>query len=212
MAVTLQTPKEAGPFSTWLGEIRGTLKEGKDAEVPRQSCTACCTSFQFIHIEPDEIGTLKAIPKQLLFDAPGAPAGYRVMGYTAVGHCPMFIESKCSIYENRPRTCRSYDCRIYSATDTAIDDPNRTEISKIVKSWQFSYESETDQKSKDQISLALNFIDAHNLDFNYPIDNSPTLRALIAIEISNLFLSRKIEDQTVDKIQAVNLQLKSYIG
>ena len=28
----------------------------------------------------------------------------------------MLVDGRCSIYEHRPRTCRTYDCRIFTAT------------------------------------------------------------------------------------------------
>ena len=36
------------------------------------------------------------------------------MGYDERGHCPMLVDGDCSIYEHRPRTCRTYDCRVFA--------------------------------------------------------------------------------------------------
>ncbi|HET7720760.1 MAG TPA: YkgJ family cysteine cluster protein, partial [Acidimicrobiales bacterium] len=105
MAETHTLP--AGRFSTWLVRI--------GVDVPCGTCTACCTSSQFVHIGPDERDTLSRIPKALLFPAPGQPKGHVVMGYDERGHCPMFVDGACSIYEHRPRTCRTYDCRVFPA-------------------------------------------------------------------------------------------------
>ncbi|HJV08323.1 MAG TPA: YkgJ family cysteine cluster protein, partial [Acidimicrobiales bacterium] len=92
----------AGRFSTWLAQLAGG-----DVDVPCGACTACCTSSQFVHIGPDESETLARIPPALLFPAPGLPKGHVVMGYDERGHCPMFVDGGCSIYEARPRTCRA---------------------------------------------------------------------------------------------------------
>ncbi len=63
----------------------------------------------FVHIKPDETQTLRRIPRALLFPAPGLPKGHRVMGYDDRGYCPMLVDDKCSIYEDRPQACRTYD-------------------------------------------------------------------------------------------------------
>ena len=104
----------AGDFSTWVIEMQGALRGGQ-SDVPCGGCTACCTSSQFIHIGPDETETLSHIPTELMFPAPRAPAGHVLLGYDENGHCPMLIDDQCSIYEHRPRTCRTYDCRVFPA-------------------------------------------------------------------------------------------------
>ncbi len=68
-------PLEAGDFSAWLAGMQAALRGEGESDVPCGTCTACCTSSQFVHIEPDETDTLAHIPKELLFPAPRAPAG-----------------------------------------------------------------------------------------------------------------------------------------
>ena len=112
----------AGDFSSWVVEMRATIRGEQGSEVPCGGCTACCTSSQFIHIEPDETDTLSRIPAELLFPAPRLPRGHVLLGYDERGHCPMLIDDQCSIYEHRPKTCRTYDCRIFPAAGVGIDD------------------------------------------------------------------------------------------
>ena len=50
------------------------------------------------------------------------PKGNMLLGYDENGHCPMLIDDKCSIYEHRPITCRSYDCRIFPAAGIVAGD------------------------------------------------------------------------------------------
>jgi len=78
-----------------------------------------------VHIGPDEHETLARIPAALRFPAPGSPHGHVVLGYDEHGRCPMLVDGGCSIYEHRPRTCRTYDCRIFPATgvDVGEDHP-----------------------------------------------------------------------------------------
>src|SRR6476619_2441220 len=112
----------AGDFGAWMTEMQGALRGERGSDVPCNGCTACCTSSQFIHITPDETDTLSRIPTGLLFPAPRMPQGHVLLGYDEQGHCPMLIDDKCSIYEHRPRTCRTYDCRVLPAAGVGIDE------------------------------------------------------------------------------------------
>lgn len=134
-------PLDAGDFTSWLHGMQATLRGDHAAEVPCNGCTACCTSALFIHIEPDEADTLAHIPPQLLFPAPRRPPGHMVLGHDERGHCPMLVDGACSIYEHRPRTCRTYDCRIFSATglDATDGDRRKAAIDERVSRWSFTY-------------------------------------------------------------------------
>src|SRR3954449_1100621 len=105
----------AGRFSTWLATMRAALADGTGSDVPCGGCTACCRASQFVLVGPDERDTLAHIPPELLFDAPLMPPGHVVLGYDHAGRCPLLGEAGCSIYEHRPRACRTYDCRVLPA-------------------------------------------------------------------------------------------------
>jgi hypothetical protein len=77
-------------ISKWLQEFTDAQYLEKGASVPCGDCRGCCTSGYFIHIQPHEKATLAAIPKKLLFPAPGLPKGNVLLGYRENGHCPMF--------------------------------------------------------------------------------------------------------------------------
>ena len=127
----------AGEFTVWLNGMQAALRGAADSDVPCGSCTACCTSSQFVHIEPDETAALALIPAELLFPAPGQPTGHVVMGYDQDGNCPMFVDGGCSIYASRPRTCRVYDCRLFAALGRVNDDTPL--IAARIRSWEFTY-------------------------------------------------------------------------
>ena len=112
----------AGDFSSWVLEMQAALRGERGSDVPCGGCTACCTSSQFVPIGPDETETLAHIPAELLFPAPRLPRGHVLLGYDERGHCPMLIDGGCSIYEHRPRTCRTYDCRVFPAAGVEVDD------------------------------------------------------------------------------------------
>jgi hypothetical protein len=98
-----------------------------------------------VHIGPDEAATVASIPGELLFPAPGLPEGHVVLGYDERGHCPMLSDEGCSIYSTRPRTCRAYDCRVFSATGIAVDEPGKGEIAAQAARWRFSVAADEDR-------------------------------------------------------------------
>ncbi|MBW8824817.1 MAG: YkgJ family cysteine cluster protein [Acidobacteria bacterium] len=127
---------DAGELSSWMAHIEAVLGDAGESDVPCGACTACCTSSQFVHIEPDEADTLRHLPPALMFAAPGRPPGHVVLPYDERGHCPMLLDGGCSIYAHRPRTCRRYDCRVFAATGITPDQPT---IAARVREWSFTY-------------------------------------------------------------------------
>jgi hypothetical protein len=138
-------PLPAGRFSEWAAQMRGALHGGRDAEVPCGSCSACCTASQFVHIGPEEVDALAHIPAELLFPAPRLPHGHVLLGYDERGHCPMLVDGKCSIYAHRPRTCRTYDCRVFAAAGVVPSGPQQVTIGRRVRRWRFTYADPDDQ-------------------------------------------------------------------
>jgi Fe-S-cluster containining protein len=131
----------------------------------------------FIHINPEETQTIRRIPRALLFDSPGLPKGHLVMGYNDKGHCPMLVDDKCSIYEYRPQTCRSYDCRVFAATGIPVDR-DQPDIAHRVNAWVFSYENEESRQEHSTLKDAAAFLQK-NGDL-FPPGTLPTRPAQIA--------------------------------
>jgi len=178
---------DAGDFATWLIEMNAALRGDSSANVPCGECTACCTSSQFIHIEPNEKETLAAIPKKLLFPAPGLPTGHRLMGYDERGHCPMFRDGACTIYDSRPRTCRTYDCRLFAATHLAKLHP-KADIANQSARWKFQFSTPEDRVRLRAVRSAEKFLRTAT---NIPVGEGPLnlpQRALLALKIHHLFL------------------------
>jgi len=169
----------AGDFGTWLEGMQGALAGDRAADVPCAGCTACCRSSQFVHIGPDETDALAHIPPALLFPAPRMPKGHVVMGYDERGHCPMLVDDRCSIYEHRPRTCRTYDCRVFAAAGVAADKPPVRE--RAVR-WRFTVASPTDRTAVEAVRAAAAYLERHAPD-------NPTQRAVLAVELHDLFLA-----------------------
>jgi hypothetical protein len=186
---------DAGDFSAWMLETRRAVRgdrPDRSVDVPCNGCTACCTSSQFVHIEPDETDTLSRIPAELVFPAPLMPRGHVLLGYDERGHCPMLIDNRCSIYEHRPRTCRTYDCRVFPATGIDVDDdPDKALIAQRVKRWRFTFPEPTDQIEHDATVAAATFLAEHRDLFpDGVVPSTATQRAVLAIEIHDVFLRR----------------------
>jgi uncharacterized protein len=147
-------PVSAGPLAEWLERIGALLDDGRPSDVPCAGCTACCSSGQFVHIAPDETDTLAHIPAELLFPAPRAAAGHVLLGYGEDGRCPMLTASGCSIYEHRPRTCRTYDCRVFAATGIEPES-DQPAVAARARRWRFVVETHADHEARVRIDAAI---------------------------------------------------------
>ncbi|MCU1374508.1 MAG: hypothetical protein JWO68_1794 [Actinomycetia bacterium] len=158
----------------------------RSSDVPCGECTACCTASQFIHIGPDEVDALAHIPTPLLFPAPGLPAGHVLMGYDERGHCPMLVEGRCTIYAHRPRTCRTYDCRVFPATGIEPDDER---IAQQARRWVFDFPTPVDQEAHDAVRAAAAAL--------ADTPATATQRAVLALELHDLYLGTDPDPEAV---------------
>ena len=97
----------------------------------------------------------------------------------------MLVDGGCSIYENRPRACRVYDCRVFAATGVTPSD--KPAVAERVRQWRFSFE----HPDAPAISEALQTAVASLREL--PPDVAPTSdtgRAVVAVQIVDLFLQR----------------------
>jgi hypothetical protein len=187
--MTDEQPLAAGDFSSWVVEMQAAIRGERAADVPCAGCTACCTASQFVHIEPDETNTLARIPDALLFPAPRMPRGNVILGYDERGHCPMLVDGKCSIYDDRPRACRTYDCRIFAAADLALDDGDKALIAERVRRWRFSYPTPDDRDRHAAVRAAARYLEEHGEPAGDAIPTTVTGIAVRAIELHEDFLA-----------------------
>jgi Fe-S-cluster containining protein len=183
-------PLAAGDFASWVGEMQGAIGGEHESRVPCAGCTACCTSSQFVHIEPDETDTLAHIPAELLFPAPHRPRGHVLLGYDERGHCPMLVDNACSIYERRPRTCRVYDCRIFPAAGVELEpDGDQALIAQRARRWVFGFPTPDDHIRSEAVRAAATFLrDNPELFADAVGAPNATARAVLAAELHHLFL------------------------
>jgi hypothetical protein len=178
--------RPAGDLSQWLRALRATLDGRGSTDVPCDGCTACCESAQFVHIGPDETETLRRIPAALRFPAPFLPAGHVLLGYDDRGRCPMLTDQGCSIYEDRPRTCRTYDCRVFAATgvDPGAEKPA---VRRRVRTWRFTVEG-AGATELAALRSAAEFLGRNREVFGGDDPPGPTQRAVLAVEVADLFI------------------------
>lgn len=191
----------AGEFSAWIVDMQAAMLGESGADVPCRGCTACCTSSQFVHISPDETDTLSHIPADILFPAPRLPPGHVLLGYDEEGRCPMLIDNRCSIYEHRPRTCRTYDCRVFPAAGVEVDD-GQVSIDERARRWRFSFPTEADRIEHDAVRAAATFLDEHRDMLRAAgLPANALQRAVLAIQIHRAFLAR---DEANDRITLID--------
>lgn len=178
----------AGRFSAWLDETRNALARGTGTDVPCGDCNACCRSSYFIHVRPEDAQALVRIPEALLFPAPGLPEGHRVMGFDENGHCPMLVDDACSIYEHRPTTCRTYDCRVFPAAGIAAEEDSKVAITQRTRRWRFDYPSEHDRTQHAATQAAARFMRERAELFEGELPTNSTQLAVLAIKVYDVFL------------------------
>lgn len=155
------TALDAGPAGAWLEATDAVAEGAGDADVPCRDCTACCRSGWFVHVAPDEHEALGRIPRDLQFPAPGRPTGHVVVPHDEQGRCPMLTASGCSIYEHRPRTCRVFDCRVFTAAGVRPDGEQEVDVARRADRWRFDTRARGDADRMAAVRRAAAFLRAH---------------------------------------------------
>lgn len=176
----------AGEFRSWITQTRNALATGAGADVPCGSCTACCRSSQFILIAPDDPAR-GFIDERILVPAVGLPRGFSVMGYAANGHCPQLVDDRCTIYEHRPTTCRTYDCRVFPASGIWPDGESKVELTARARKWRFDL-SDGGRALLEATQRAGTHLHQNRSQLFGDHPPEPTQLAAMAIAVHTLFL------------------------
>ena len=185
---------DAGEFGAWLAQTEATLRGEAAADVPCGDCVGCCTSHYFIHVRPEDRAARGVIPAALLVPAPGWPEGHRLMGFAADGHCPMY-RAGCTIYAQRPRTCRDYDCRIYAAAGIEAGRQDTAVINARVRAWTFSFADDHAHRAQRAVRAAADFVRRHAAAFpGGRVPTQPSDLAVLAIKVHRVFLREDLRD------------------
>lgn len=170
---------DAGPLADFVTGFRRAMEQGETSHVPCGSCTACCRTSHFVHVEADELDTLAHIPEDFLAPAPaGYPSGSVVLGFDGEGRCAMLSESGCGIWAHRPRVCRTYDCRVYPTAGLFPDQPP---VAERARRWRFDVEDQESASAAASVQAAGRFLTEH-----FP-DAPVAARAAAAVAVSDLF-------------------------
>jgi Fe-S-cluster containining protein len=178
------------PFTTWLRALEASQATGSGMDVACGDCRGCCTSSYFIPVGPDETETLARIPKRLLFPAPGRPKGHFLLAYNQEGHCALFKDNACSIYADRPRACRAYDCRVFAATD--LSEAEKPAIASQAKRWRFALPTDEDERRLAAVRAAARFLEEKAARFPEGfLPSQATQLAALAIRIHPVFMGKR---------------------
>jgi uncharacterized protein len=167
--------------------MRAVLRGEQEADVPCDGCVGCCISSYPIPLRPSDAVALARVPDQFL-QWPARVGELARMNFRDDGTCPMLEGERCTIYADRPRTCRDYDCRIYAATGLAPDG-NRPVIQQRVREWRFDMADAEEQAQAAALSEAAQFIRANAARFPASARaHSATAVAVLAVKTWPLFL------------------------
>ena len=101
----------------------------------------------------------------------------------------MLTDAGCSIYEHRPRTCRTYDCRVFPATGVELDEADKPLIARRARRWRFEHPTARDHAEHDALRAAARFVAEHAREL--PDEVRPTTAthlAVAAVEAHGAFL------------------------
>jgi len=82
---------------------------GDAGPVPCGACTACC---HYPAVVVDERRDRKRLARLL---TERSPDGELVLQRRSDGACVHLGEQGCTVYEQRPAVCRTFDCRVFAA-------------------------------------------------------------------------------------------------
>jgi Fe-S-cluster containining protein len=191
------TELPAGDFSAWLRAMRAALAGGAGMEVACGDCVGCCTSSYFIKVRAHEEVALSRIGPRHLEPVPGGK-GAMLMGYDAHGHCLMFANGGCSIYQDRPETCRTYDCRIFSAAGMKAGGDDKAVINERVTRWRFSFPTDQDRAEQRAVAAAASFLRQHPVRFpGGHVPSRPSEIAVLAVKTFAVFMRAAARDNEI---------------
>jgi Fe-S-cluster containining protein len=188
-----ETGVDAGEFGAWLDAVRASFRGGAGVDVPCGDCRGCCTSSQFILLRPEDEQVRTLVPRDLLVEAPGRPGGHEILGFTSDGLCPLLKARECSVYADRPRTCRDYDCRLFAAAGIEAGGEDRREINERVRAWRFRYTTDAARRAHGAIRSAAAFIPRHRAYFpGGRVPTAPGELAALAVKVHEVFLQADV--------------------
>lgn len=187
----------AGCFSEWLLAMRRSLAGDGGMEVACGDCRGCCTSSYYVKVRARETQAMARIGEQHLEAGPPGDPGSRLLGFQPNGHCRMLVARECTIYSDRPETCRSYDCRVFAAARMDAGE-GKSEINQRVARWRFSYATEADHAAQRAVAAAARYLRQHPVRFpGGHVPSRPSEVAVLAIKAYTVFLDPPGDDAAI---------------
>ncbi len=183
----------AGDFRSWLQDTVDAFSTGRGASVPCGDCKACCRAGYFIPVHRQEWSTRATIPARLLVTPPAhsGEQGYQLISTTRRGHCALLREGACSIYRERPQTCRDYDCRLFAASGLPS---GHGEIDQQIARWRFHYGNEESLRAHAAIRATARFVIEHAQAFpEGRVPQRPLDITVVALKSYRVFLDPKAQ-------------------
>ncbi|MEJ0100147.1 MAG: YkgJ family cysteine cluster protein [Pseudomonadota bacterium] len=177
--------------------MRAVLHGEQIADVPCDGCVGCCVSSYAIPLRPTDKTALAAVPDRYLHLP--VDGGFALMRHRDDGTCPMLEARRCTIYADRPQTCRDYDCRIYAATGL-LPDGERPVIRDRVLEWRFAFTTSQDLAQREALSRAVHFIQQHAALFPSNVRaGSAAAAAVLAVKVWPLFADKTATNEKGDE-------------
>ena len=137
-----------GSLSTYLRHASKISVTNPDSHTPCGGCDTCCHSvFNKISLTPEE---------QTRF-------GVEYFDMTKTGRCPHMGDKGCEIYEQRPLSCRMFDCRFLAACEVARLEvggipalPNE-KLKELADKWVFKPLTDEDRLAAKSWVSAINW-------------------------------------------------------
>ena len=93
---------------------------------------------------------------------------------------------RCTIYEHRPLTCRTYDCRVFAAAGI---DADREEITRRARRWRFACPAPRDRDELAAVRAAARFVRDNAAAFpGGEVPDDPAQLAVLAVKVAGVFL------------------------
>jgi Fe-S-cluster containining protein len=201
----------AGEFARWLhGYLRAQTEVEPANDVPCGDCNACCRASYIVPIQSDERETLARIPPAWLTRSARDGLPQWALVQACAGNCPMLVDNACSIYAQRPQTCRRFDCRVFAATGVGLGSGPRARLNARVWQWRFEYPSELDAECQNAVLAAAAFLrrrgDLIESDVA-PTDAGELAKA--AVFVHEIFLDSQLSARADAEIaEAINQELR----
>lgn len=163
-----------GSLSTFLRKLKQGFELGT-MDVPCNGCTACCRDpMMFVDLTEAEAHHFKAHKSDRV------TKGWE-LDRKENGECVYLIDNRCSIYADRPQSCRGYDCRLH-LLGLPVGTDQDVLVNEGLSRWRyFSLPTVEDKVMHLAITLSVlaaisNNRDATHKDIGLAIQNWPAYR------------------------------------